>query len=423
MRTVGRNLNDWIAGYIKYTKDTEPPLSYHIWTAISCIASALQRRCFIEWGFDRIHPNLYVVIVGPSGMSRKSVAIKIGENLMDKVKIPRAAQAVTRERLVQAMEQHATSFTNHHGNIVFQTAVTVVSSELQVFLKQKDIDFLATLTDLWDCPNDWAYETKTSSSQHLENVCLNILGATAPDWLPSILPSEAVGGGFTSRVIFVVEEGKGKVVADPSMYQVNRELEEWLIEDLQDIHNMTGEYKFNDGAKDMYVKWYEEQEKDIKAGRPPIHDPKFGGYLSRRATTIKKLSMILSASRGSDLLIKEEDFTRANRLLETTEKKMPKAFSGLGKSKFAEQLNIVLSYVMHNHTIQRKSYRSEVLSNMSRDIDMWSLEQIEITLAAMKKIRVVHLTEEKDVRYDYIGPEIKSMKEATFGPEQEIANN
>ncbi len=418
MEESKRKLNDWLSGYLQYTKDTEPPLSYHIWTAISTIASTLQRRCYIKWGLETHYPNQYIVIVGPSGASRKGVAITIGKHFLDSIGVPQAAQALTRERLIQIIGNNQSSFTNTNGGVVLQHALTVVSAELSVFLKQKDIDLLSNLTDMYDCPNNWSYETKGSSSDHLSNVCLNILGATAPDWLPSMLPPEAVGGGFTSRIIFVVEEGKGKVIADPNKFGVNQTLRDSLQSDLERIYLMTGEYKFEDEARELYINWYEGQERSIKKGRYPIYDPKFSGYTARRATHIKKLSMCLSASRGEDYIIHVEDFKRAQRLLETTEKKMPKAFSGLGKSKFADQLDTVTQYIVHNHMHGRKSLRSEVLANMSRDLDSWTLEQIERTLEQMKKIKRIIHNDEQDVEYQYIGSDIPRPQD-TFKEEHQ----
>jgi len=59
-----RKGGDWIEDYIKYTKNTEPPILYREWSAVSTIASAMQRKCFLPWELeDIVYPNLYVVLV------------------------------------------------------------------------------------------------------------------------------------------------------------------------------------------------------------------------------------------------------------------------------------------------------------------------------------------------------------------------
>ena len=72
---------DWISAYLKYTEETESPVSYHTWTAVSMIAGALQRKCYMQWGLETIYPNMYIVLVGSAGRSRKSLAINIGEEI------------------------------------------------------------------------------------------------------------------------------------------------------------------------------------------------------------------------------------------------------------------------------------------------------------------------------------------------------
>ena len=88
---------DWISAYLKFTENTESPTSYHIWTAIACIAGALQRKCFMQWGLERIYPNMYIVLVGPAGRTRKSVAINIGQDIFKALELPLASESITPE--------------------------------------------------------------------------------------------------------------------------------------------------------------------------------------------------------------------------------------------------------------------------------------------------------------------------------------
>ncbi len=279
-------------------------------------------------------------------------------------------------------------------------SATCVSDELSVFLGQKHIKFLADLTDWYDSRDVWTYETKHQGTDRLMGVCLNLLGATAPDWLPSILPQEAVGGGWTSRTIFVVEEYKGKVVPDPNIVGVNEALKENLAADLEQIHLLTGLIVFSDKALACYIEWYKRQEAGIKKGIFPVPDPRFAGYTARRATHIKKVCMALSASRGDDMIVTLKDFNRGVAILEATEKKMSRAFGGLGKARFADITNSVLNYIM----ARKKIMRSELLRRFRGDIDSWSLEQIERVLEQMKVIRIT-LKDDGDVEYTYTGGE------------------
>ncbi|KKL16209.1 hypothetical protein LCGC14_2497870, partial [marine sediment metagenome] len=77
-----RRLNDWVSGYIEYSQETESPLSYHVWTGISLLAAALQRRVYIRWGYEILYPNMYIVLVGPSGKCRKGSAMNLGKDII-----------------------------------------------------------------------------------------------------------------------------------------------------------------------------------------------------------------------------------------------------------------------------------------------------------------------------------------------------
>ncbi len=394
---MGRHLSDWLSGYLEFAKDTEPPTSYHVWTGISIISSALQRKCYFRRGHETIYPNSFIVLIGPSGQSRKGVAINLGKPFLEHIGVQVIPQSIIREALIRRLKDNITQFIDDEGAVRFQCAGIITSEELQVFLGVKDTRFLADLTDWYDSSDRWTYETKHQGTDSLSGLCISLLGATAPDWLPSILPIEAVGGGFTSRIIFVVEDYKGKTVPDPK--PADEELQKKLQDDLQDIHLLTGHIQWSKEAHQLYRDWYVRQDKNIRKGRSPIPDPKFSGYVSRRPTHLVKLCMALSVSRGNDLIITEEDFGRGRKIIEATEKKMARAFSGLGRARFADLTDGVLRYIMARRSVKR----SEILSKFYRDVDSWTMEQIERVLYQMKVIEVIHLLEEEDVVYKFIG--------------------
>jgi hypothetical protein len=261
------------------------------------------------------------------------------------------------------------------------------------------VEFLADLTDMYDSHEDWTYETKNSGTDHIIGVCFNILGATAPDWLPTIFPAEAVGGGFTSRIIFVVEDGKGKTVADPNEVPVDELLEEALTKDLEKIMLMAGEMIFDPDALTCYKDWYSREDEKMRKGIQDLADPRLGGYNSRRATHVKKIAMAISSSRSSDLIVTHEDLTRALTIMETTEKKMPRVFTGLGKARFAEATEDVLYLMMKERTVTRSS----ILSRYYTKIDTFVLDAVEKLLSEMGAIRVERTPGLGDKIYTYIG--------------------
>lgn len=390
-----RYLSDLLTGYLKYTEDTEPPKSYHTWCAISMIAGAMQRRLFFRWGHDLIYPNMYVILVGPSGHARKGTAMKVSKEFLRNAGVATASESVTREALIKAMVNSTQSYSDDLGKILWHCSISAVSEELAVFLEQSDIKFLAALTDWYDCHDIWKYETKGGGVDKLQGVCFNLLGGTAPDWLSSIFPEEALGGGFTSRCIFVVEERKGKTVPKPSM---DEELGQLIQADLEHIMTLSGEMTMTPEAENYYIKWYESAEEDIKNGKMAVEGQYFSGYCSRRATHIRKLAMVLSISRSDDLIITLEDMQRADKVLTSVERNMSSAFHGLGRSQYSRAVQDVLQIMAR----RRKIKRSDLLKMVYKNIDSQDLKVVKEILQQMKVIRVIISPTDGEEIYEYL---------------------
>jgi hypothetical protein len=342
---------------------------------------------------------MYIILIGPSGKCRKGTAMGIGKDIIRDIGIKLTSESVTREALIRAMKRAVVNYVEpDSGRIVFHCSLTAMSSELSVFLGQNDVKFLADLTDWYDSLDKWTYETKGAGTDDIQGICFNLLGATAPDWLQSILPEEAIGGGFTSRVIFVVEENKRKTIPQPTITPRLIELREALMEDLEKIATLSGEFIMTDETKELYGAWYQKQDDNTRKGKPIIDDPRFTGYCERRATHIRKLSMLFSCSRGDDLLITADDFKRAMDTLMAAEKKMPKVFGGLGTATYAKITEKLLTFFQQKKLVSR----SEVMVTFYRDLDMLVLEQIERTLTAMKVIKIKINTENNEVWYEWI---------------------
>lgn len=392
-----RRLPDWITGFQEYMKWSESPLSFHLWGAVSAIASAMQRKCYIRWGYNTLYPNQFVVLVGPSGQSRKGDAINQARWFVERLKVPMLGEDNSQEAIIREMKNSVTSFKDGStGKITFQCAVSVFLEELAVFTGQQNTQFLAYLTNWYDSRDQWKRTTKHQGVDEIMGLCFNIFAATAPDWLPYILPREAIGGGFTSRCIFVVEHGKSKIVSNPNAVQENTQLRSDLVHDLELIKSISGEYKYSPKALELYCQWYEQEERKIAEGRPAVSDPLFSGYMARRGMHLHKLGMVLSASVSADRIISEKDFNRAKTLLEVTERNMPRAFTGVGRARYAEETQAVLGFISK----RGEASRSEILRAFTRTLDSQSFDMVIKVLEQMKLIKVV--IGSKDTSYRYI---------------------
>lgn len=396
-----RQLKDWLSSYMKYTENTESPRSYHMWGGISVLANALERRCFLQWGHDAIRPNHYIILVGPSGSVRKGAPIVIARKMLEAIECNIAPEMVTQQRLIQLMAEATRTYMPKPGRVAMQSPVTIIVEELYGLLGTKNTEFLSMLTAWWDSRDKWAYETKHQGTDHCSFLCVNMLAATAPDWIPLIIPAEAMGGGFTSRCMFVVEDRKSRIIADPNLAMPDMSLAQKLVADLAQIKRITGEFRFTEEGKDAYTSWYTIEEKKNEQGRPTIGDPRFGGYTARRATMVQKIAMALSVSKSGDLLLDVDTVQRAIGLLELTEKKMPRVFQGLGENRLARQTALVLELVRAHGEVSRR----DILAKHHHDIDGWAMDQIEHTFQSLDSIKIVIDPANRDKIYSLVTEE------------------
>lgn len=392
-----RKLKDWVQGYLRYVENTEPPVAYHRWTAISCLASAMQRRCYMNWGIETIFPNQYIVLIGPAALTRKTTALNIGKGFVTDVSLKTIGQDNSPEAVIREISSSTDNF-SEGTKVKFQSAVTCFASELSVFLGEKDVKFQAYLTDWYDCPERWQRTTKHQGKDDIAGMCFNMLAATAPDWIPHIFTPETIGGGFTSRIVFVSERRKAKIVANPNRFPLDERLEDQLLHDLEVVSRMVGEYKMTPDAETIHEKWYTKDELDMQGGKYPVSDKSFHTYCGRRSTLARKLSMALAASRGNDLIVTAKDLNEAINLMRDAEKAMVGLFAAVGRSEQAHQIAAVENMIKD----RGKTLKSYVLGQLMYDLSSDDLDKIEKTLDAAKKIKITRLTNEGDTEYHWV---------------------
>lgn len=386
-----RKLDDWLSVYMETLENTEPPRNYHLWTAISTLAAAVQRKCSISMGHLTFYPNMYIILVGPPGKTRKGTAMDIGETFIRSLEVPISSDSMTRAALIEALEESGRTFQDEGDNPVTHSSLTIISPEFTVFLGHENVTLLDNLTDWYDCRN-FENRTKTAGTNIIPNVWMNILGATTPEMLRLALPQHLISGGFASRVIFVYEDKKYRTVPFPYFSDKEKKNLEYLSEDLAHINTLNGRFKVTEEFIESYSAWYYELGKN-----PPFKDPVFDGYLGRRQVHLIKLSMLCSISRGDSLELTQNDFIRADTFLRNAETNMPKAFLGVGRSSNAE----VIAKLMEAIAIKREVTFGELMNMFYLDTDQHTLQRMIETLEVMKFCKYTRAanTEAGKIRY------------------------
>jgi hypothetical protein len=189
---------------------------------------------------------------------------------------------------------------------------------------------------------------------HIENPWVNCLACTTPAWIAGNFPDYMIGGGFTSRCIFVYGDKKRQFVAYPKEHLPPdfKETGDKLVHDLEHIAvNLVGEYTLSTEAKEWGERWYIEHYTSGEASA--LNNNRFAGYLARKQTHIHKLAMVLSASRSDTLIIEADVLSIANEIITGLEADMPKVFSNIGRSDDARHMDEIVSYVRSHGRVDR----------------------------------------------------------------------
>jgi len=395
-----RKYPDWIEGYLEYSSSSEAPDQFHFWTAVSAIAGALRRQVWIDQGYFHWTPNFYIVFVAPPGIVSKSTTASIGMNLLREVPdVKFGPDAVTWQALTMALADAVRQpIDKVTGEVLPQSAITIVSSEFGTFLNPADREMVDVMVSLWDGQiGTWEKVTKTQGSDQIVNPWINMLACTTPAWIAQNFPDYMIGGGFTSRTIFVWGERKRSLVAYPGTAIPDDFAQQAtnLIHDLEHISLLVGEFKLSVEAIEFGTAWYAQHYEESLAHAH--NENKTSGYRARKQTHVHKLAMVLSASRKDELIITREDLERSIDYITRLEVDMEKVFGMIGRSQAAksteEVINIVRKFgVLDLHILYRELYK--ILSKKEIDEGLEAALEARVVQVFARGKRVLVMTEE-----------------------------
>lgn len=363
-----RHFDDWLQAFTEYASFGEAPISFYFWVGVSAVAGAVRRRVWIDQGYFKWIPNFYIILVAPPGIVSKSTTASIGMNLLRRVPgIKFGPDVVTWQKLAQSLAQSLELFDLGDGTMMPMSAVTIESSEFGTFLNPNDREMVDVLVSLWDGKQGtFVKSTKTQGDDVIENPFVNIIACTTPAWLEGNFPEYMVGGGFTSRCVFLFADTKRNYVAYPrrALPDNFNEMGDRLVADLESISLLRGEYVLTPDAIHWGEAWY---ERHFRTKPPHLDNDRFGGYLARKQTHIHKLAMVLSASRRDDLYISDETLSLANDLITSLELDMPRVFDKIGTSPESRGAAQLVSIVRSGDAIETGALYRQLFRTLSYD--------------------------------------------------------
>ena len=384
---------NWLKAYAAYTKDSESPTSFHFWTGVSVLAGALRRRVWIDMRKFQWTPNFYIILVGPPGVAAKSTSISVGMNLLSKVPgVKFGPESMTWQALAKDLEEAVehVKFFRPDGteDLTKMSCLTIQITELGTFLRIDDDQLMSFLIRMWEGQRDtFRHKTKSSGNVDIDNPWLNIIGATTPAWLKDNFPEAMIGGGLTSRVVFVYGDKKRLLIPYPDEViptQDHQRMRDDLISDLAEISTLAGPYQLSTFAREWGRAWYADHNNpDL---RPPnLVSDRYGGYLARKQTHLHKFAIVLAAAKRNQLIIEEDDLKEAEAIITENEKDMQKVFESIGVVNQSRHVQEIVSIVRFAGFMTSKGL-------WARSMNYMTLKEFEEAVRAAVHGRLLEIT-------------------------------
>lgn len=363
---ISKSLRNWVSDYgdkaipkgkgfitdfIYYTRGYMVPTLACIWSSLFVLSSAIKREAWIKFGPLSLFANLYMIIIGTAGRTKKTTAItQLGmpilqgfrsyitdKNLYDMKFINITKDMSTSEALLDTMlpeKKPGEDFFFVDGNgdhilgpdgkaVVYRktSETVIIVSELSTFLNDTSYSDKTTalMLDLYDCHPIWEWKTLGRGKKFLKNLFTTFVAGTTVEGLRESIPKAAKGDGFLSRTIMVyVPSSKRKYAMPrtakgaPTMVDMQQRLA-WIAQ-----HSI-GEFVLSADAEAEYDKWYDWFYAAMEA------NPGIEGAISRMDVHLLKVALLIRASRYDDgpPIISKDDLMDAMMLLDATFVNLP----------------------------------------------------------------------------------------------------
>jgi hypothetical protein len=285
---------------------------------MTILSAVLGRKVYFNRGYYTLYPNFFTVLVAGSARCRKSTAIGIGMGLLRELECSRIIEGKT------SMEKFISDLQWPGPRDEPAPPIMIAEDELSVFLTRdsqgdKMIDLL---TKLFDCPKQFSYKTWAHQTITLRDVYMTILAGTTPEGMAKSMPDTAFGGGFASRILFIFQQDTARRNALPELTPEEVRLKETLIQRLQSISELQGEYHLTPEGREFFIDWYNNMDFP--------EDKRMEGYYGRKHDHVLRASIVIAAAQETTLEIGPNHIDAAIAALQAIETFMPRALAQIG---------------------------------------------------------------------------------------------
>ena len=307
--------DSFIGQYLEYMSVVETAEAYDFWCAMWAIGVECGREVFVDRPNSSVYLNWYIILAAESGTTRKSTAVSSITRLLDSNR----SMLLTGKTSPEALELMLHERSRKSGN----AAITFSVSELVSILGREGYmsAMPGLLTDLYDSPKlRISPGTLKTGKMEQHNVYINFLSASTPSWLVTAINPSVIEGGFTSRVIFVVEDDRKRAIAWPTEREDgDTDRLSGLLKRTADRGRDIGPIAISQGGLRKFTKWYNS--------RASHNDPFQSSFEAREDDHLLRAAACLCINDGT-LEIQATHITNAIKLIMECKRRANQLFGG-----------------------------------------------------------------------------------------------
>ncbi len=323
---------NFIEDYLTLTKNTKPPLEYHIWCMLGVLSVFAGKRFWFPFGHLQFDTKLYIILVGEPGTG-KSTAMRIAESIVRASTVcPLSATQITKEALTQKMsstfegKQKKTAFEgqkffDHDGRKVEYNQYAIFASELIEFIAPNPQGFLDFLTNAWDA-SVIDVETKNKGCDFIAGPYITMLGCMTPQTIKGYMKMSILTGGMARRTAWIFQS-KRNIVHWPQ--EPDKEIVSRLIAFGANLQKRSGPFRCSPETAKFYETWNQENEESITDKHPSVKS-----WYESKGEMLWKISMLAALATTEELVIELPHYKLALRWCELLESNLPRVFEGAG---------------------------------------------------------------------------------------------
>lgn len=326
---------------------TESPIVYHDWAILTALGAALSRNVWLEFGIEKVYPNLYTILLGPAA-GRKSSAINFARKTIDLAGFKAFAKDKSSKEKFLADLAKGFGVKKTYGPTDIEelletegvedallagpaSNVLIAAGELLDFLGPADLPFITLLTNLWDNLPKYEQPKLTGNDVTVVKPTVSMLGGATSTTFSTIFPPEIIGGGMLSRSIIVKADGRRQSLTLPPAPDV--QLYSAVVDLIVEMRKMQGPVSYTPEAYKLIDQIYKAEH--------PLMDTRFDTFVGRRHMQLHKLCIILACTALSNK-IDVDMVIYANTILHEVELGMNRALGDFGLSELNAKANTII---------------------------------------------------------------------------------